>query len=223
MSYRERIYVGLPEAIDLIASSDFDGSHDEAWKDIKTAWREEGIVFRGKCYDGVARRARIIKIGHDGAERTRITRRDGKFYLHGLGRIGVREIDGLEMERRQLKEYWPKAMEPTGKDGSGLTASARSKGGSQSRRNPWLQDALGRIVVMLEGAGTPATFPAVWEWLEENSTPEAPYEFDPPISGCDYLYVDGDELSFKDQDGTVTILRRRSLERYMPEPSAHQN
>ena len=147
-------------------------------------------------------------------------------------RPGATYWHDLRFEREDVLREWPDPLvvEPaeavagdTEAAPGRLTRGARSKGGSRSRRNPWLQEALERIIVMLEEAGTPATFPAVWGWLGKNTTPNSPYEFDPPVSGCDYLYVDGDELSFRDQDGKVTTLKRRSLERYMPEPSAHQS
>ena len=103
----------------------------------------------------------------------------------------------------------------------GLTADARSRGGSRSRQLPWLKEAIQRIVDMLEKDGTPPTLTAIWSWLRENAPLDQPYEFDPPILGCDYLYVDGDELSFEDQAGNRRTRKRRSLERYMPRPSAH--
>ena len=96
-----------------------------------------------------------------------------------------------------------------------LTSTARSKGGQKSRRNPWLQEAITRIVDMLETDETRTSLPAVWDWLCENAPPGGAYAFEPPISGCDLLYVEGDKLSFADQEGNRQTLARRSLERYI--------
>lgn len=103
----------------------------------------------------------------------------------------------------------------------GLTANARSKGGSRSKQNPWLLKAIRRIVDMLNEDGIPPTSTAIWNWLCDNAQLDNPYEFDPPIPGCDDLYVDGDTLYFKDQEGNVRIRNRRTLERYLAEPEAN--
>ena len=115
MPYRDqRIYIGLPEAIDSIARSYFGGSHPEAWKDIHTAWQDGavgfwGIVFQGRRTDREARFAQRGEIGFDGDKRTRIFREDGKFFLYDSGRMRSREIDGLEMKRCHLEKFWPAA------------------------------------------------------------------------------------------------------------------
>ena len=98
----------------------------------------------------------------------------------------------------------------------GLTSAARSKGGKRSRRNPWLEEGIACIVDMLLADGTPPTYPAVWDWLCANALPDDPYAFEPPIFGCDFLYISGDELCFKDQNGNDKTMKRRALERYMP-------
>ena len=106
---------------------------------------------------------------------------------------------------------------------SGLTADARSRGGSRSMQNPWLLEAIQRIVDMLDKDGIPPTSTAIWTWLCENALKDEHYEFDPLILGCDLLYVVGDELNFSDQQGNPHSRKRRSLERYMPRPRAHQD
>ncbi len=98
----------------------------------------------------------------------------------------------------------------------GLTNAARSKGGKRSRHNPWLEEGIARIVDMLVADGTPPTHPAVWNWLCDNALHDEPYAFEPPISGCDFLYISGDKLCFRDQNGNHQALARKSLERYMP-------
>ena len=100
----------------------------------------------------------------------------------------------------------------------GLTNAARSRGGKRSRHNPWLEEGIARIVEMLVADGTPPTHPAVWNWLCDNALHDEPYAFEPPISGCDFLYVSGGKLCFKDQNGNHKALMRKSLERYMPKP-----
>jgi hypothetical protein len=97
-----------------------------------------------------------------------------------------------------------------------LTRAARSKGGKRSRHNPWLEEGIACIVDMLVVDGTLPTYPAVWNWLCANALPEHPYAFEPPISGCDFLYISGDELCFKDQNGNDKTMKQRALERYMP-------
>ncbi len=105
----------------------------------------------------------------------------------------------------------------------GLTKRARSKGGARPKQNPWLKEAIRRIADMLTKDGIPPTSPEIWNWLCNNAQSTAPYEFDPPILGCDYLYVEDDMLSCKDQEGKVRNWKRRSLERYLPERKANQN
>ena len=89
-------------------------------------------------------------------------------------------------------------------------------------QNPWLRKAMKRIADMLTKDGIPPTSSAIWDWLCDNAQPNSPYEFEPPIPGCDELYVDGDTLSFTDQKGNVQTRRRRTLERYLPEPGANE-
>ena len=99
---------------------------------------------------------------------------------------------------------------------SGLTQAQQRKGGSRSKHNPWLQDAIGRIVVMLNEEGIPSSARTVWEWLEENALSTRPYdEFEPPIPGCDELYVDDDKLNFTNQAGKKVHYLRRSLDPYV--------
>ena len=102
----------------------------------------------------------------------------------------------------QAAEIEPAEETPEAVPG-GLTADARSKGGSRSMRNPWLIEAIQRIADMLTDDGIRPTSRAIWNWLCDNAQPNAPYEFDPVIRGCDVLYVDGDTLSCKDQEGNV--------------------
>jgi anaerobic ribonucleoside-triphosphate reductase len=111
----------------------------------------------------------------------------------------------------QVVRYWTDA--PKAKP-DGPTAEARSRGGSRSNHNQWLQEAIEHIIRELDGDGTPVTFPNVWGWVERNALPGENYEFIPPILGCDSPYVEGDKLYFKDQTGANNSMAKSSLKRY---------
>jgi hypothetical protein len=115
---------------------------------------------------------------------------------------------------KQKRELLPRSLKAKP---SGLTKEQRSKGGSQPKVNLELLDAMQRILTMLDGgAGTHLLSAAmVWEWLCENALVHEPFEFEPVIDGCDYLYVDGDVLHFRDLNGKQYELKRRALDPYI--------
>lgn len=157
--------------------------------------------------------------------------------------------DGLEFPRDEAYEMWPLAgadHESTSAEGLNdepesqqsedteaspgvLTTDMQRKGGSRSNYNRGLQEAVERIIDILHGDATPATFSALWDWLLENALKDKPHEFEPVIRGCNYLHFKdggGDVLHFEDYNGNPYHRAKSSLRRYftraMTRPSQSQ-
>ena len=96
---------------------------------------------------------------------------------------------------------------------AGLTTEARARGGRQPRFDLSLLEAIQRVIVDLTKDGILPSSPRIWDWLREQGHEDNPYEFDPLISGCDIMYVNGDTLHFQDQVGNQRERKRRSLAR----------
>ncbi len=116
----------------------------------------------------------------------------------------------IEINLEDLRRW----LNPTPAVSPGARDKAPAKGRSKPRLNPWLQDAIQRIVGMLRGDGIQPTSAAIWDWLCDNGQEDNRYEFDPVIEGCDYLYVDGDTLHFQNHVGNQLTRKRRSFDRH---------
>lgn len=116
-------------------------------------------------------------------------------------------------------KFWRELAPPTTSTpaNAGLTNKARAKGGSKTKRSTALQQAINLIGDILTHQDKKVTLGQLTGWLDENSSPELPFSFDPPISGCNDIYRDGQKLVWQDSDGKPCGMSLRSLEPYLKE------
>ena len=122
----------------------------------------------------------------------------------------------------------PDEHEPTSK---GLTNAARSKGGQRSKIDGHLQDALNRIAEDLHENGGRLTVGALRDWLTDKGADAAlrhasedefdGYDFEPPVPGCDNLYIDGPKLVWTNDEANEQSRALRNLYRYIVRARDH--
>ena len=111
----------------------------------------------------------------------------------------------------------PEEMQP---ESHILTDHEREKGGKRSKINEALQQALNRIAADLSEQGKRITRGFLRDWVTEK-TPQnefgesEPYSFDPLISNCDDLYIDGSKLVWKDRESREHDNNLKNLDRYI--------
>jgi hypothetical protein len=95
------------------------------------------------------------------------------------------------------------------------------RGAKRSKYNASLQDAINLIEQELKGQDKSMTAGNLRDWLADkkavSSRPSVswePWSFEPPISNCDELYIDGAKLVWTDRDGREQDITLRSLEPY---------
>ena len=140
--------------------------------------------------------------------------------LASLERPPVTEVGNNDEEKLDPYHDQPITKDHTG-DNFGLNLEARTKGGKQPEFDQALQTAINRIrddLILNKQKVRPA---AVIESIRKNSSRDVHYCFEPPIPGCDDLWVDGHKLVWKDRDGRERDISLRSLNRYVARSLAH--
>ena len=108
---------------------------------------------------------------------------------------------------------------PSDWTGLGLTDAGRRKGGKRSKYDRPLQEAVNRVRDDL-AKGKQLTLPNFKDWMHEHGSYEDPYVFEPPVPGCDDLYIDGSRLIWIDLDGRGQGISLVSLRRYFARAAA---
>lgn len=103
----------------------------------------------------------------------------------------------------------------------GDASSNGKEGGKKKKHNEALQEAINLIDDSLRSCGvshiTNGTFRA---WFDEvgatskDGSVATPYEFSPPIPRCDELYIDGNTLTWTDNEGKKKAISLSSLQPY---------
>ena len=116
--------------------------------------------------------------------------------------------------RKTAPAIEPAEVDPEAQLG-GLTKRTRSKGGSRSRYNQGLQEAINRFRKLISGNNKTLTLPTLKDWIRQNASYTEHYSFEPPIPNCDEIYIDEQQLIWTDREGRECNMALRSLERYV--------
>lgn len=128
------------------------------------------------------------------------------------------------IDKDKTQEPKPVRSKTGSKAEVGLTNEARARGGSKSKYHVGLQQAINRVGEDLAHRGEKLTQKPFTARIIKNTTgrhgtdestiEDDRYSFDPPIPDCDWLYIDGRKLVWRDHEGLEQERSLRSLTLY---------